>query len=84
MSSSEVKMYRQRERKITVSLMHASVICNHCTPPPHTTPAYGDGIQIKFSWSWKSHLKLNIIRDEIWIMTFYRPLFWSQPMYEGY
>ena len=39
------------------------------------------GIQIKFSWSRKSHLKLNIIRDEIWIMNFCRPLFWSQPMY---
>ena len=39
------------------------------------------GIQIKFSWSRKSHLKLNIIRHEIWIMNFCRPLFWSQPMY---
>ena len=35
------------------------------------------GIQIKFSWSRKSHLKLNIIRDEIWIINFCRPLFWS-------
>ena len=39
------------------------------------------GIQIKFSWSMKSHLKLNIIRDEIWIMNFCRPLFRSQSMY---
>ena len=75
MSSSEVKMYRQKGRKITVALMHMSVICNHCP-----TPTYGDGIQIQFSLSKKSHLKLNIIRDEIWIMNFYRPLIWSQPM----
>ena len=32
------------------------------------------GIQIKFGWSRKRHLKLNIIRDEIRIMNFCRPL----------
>ena len=41
MSSSEVKMDRQKERKITVSLMHTSVIYNHC---PH--PAYGNGFKL--------------------------------------
>ena len=33
MSSSEVKMYRQKESKITVSFMHTLVICNHIPLP---------------------------------------------------